>query len=87
MGFGYRQAIGELVYPMTICRPDISAAVIKLSQYSAKPAKCHYQALKQVFVYLKATINDGLTYWRTEPNETLPYEAPPPPTTAQQDLP
>jgi hypothetical protein len=63
MGFSYRQAIGKLIFTMTICRLDISPAVIKLSQYSQAPAKCHYQAVKAVFVYLCATANDGIYYW------------------------
>jgi hypothetical protein len=41
MEFSYRQAIGELIFAMTICRLDISPAVIKLSQYSEAPTKCH----------------------------------------------
>ena len=72
MGFSYRQAIGELIFAMTICRLDISPAVIKLSQYSAAPAKCHYQAAKAVFTYLYATKNDGIYYWRPTPNGDLP---------------
>jgi hypothetical protein len=39
--FNYRQAIGEAIYAMTVARPDIVYAVIKLSQYSANPAKIH----------------------------------------------
>ena len=35
MGFNYRQAIGEVIYALTICRIDISPAVIMLSQHSA----------------------------------------------------
>jgi hypothetical protein len=72
MGFSYRQAIGELIFAMTICQLDISPAVIKLSQYSQAPAKCHYQAVKAVFVYLCATANDGIYYWRPTPREELP---------------
>ena len=60
MQFSYRQAIGELIFAMTVCRADIAPAVIKLSQYSAAPAKCHYQAVKQVFVYLNATAEEGI---------------------------
>jgi hypothetical protein len=52
MQFSYHQAIGELIFTMTICRLDISPAVIKLSQYSEAPAKCHYQAAKAIFTYL-----------------------------------
>jgi hypothetical protein len=39
--FCYRQAIGELVFAMTICRLDICPALIKLAQYAKNPAKCH----------------------------------------------
>jgi hypothetical protein len=38
MNFNYRQAIGELIFAMITCRPDISFPLIKLSQYSANPA-------------------------------------------------
>ena len=74
MGFSYRQAIGELIYAMTTNRIDISAATIKLSQYSNQPAKCHYQAVKQIFVYLYATKEYGIYYWRPQPNNSLPEE-------------
>ena len=74
MGFSYRQAIGELIYAMTTNRIDISAATIKLSQYSNNPAKCHYQAVKQVFIYLYATKEYGIYYWRPRPYDTLPDE-------------
>jgi hypothetical protein len=74
MGFSYRQAIGELIFAMTICRLDISPAVIKLSQYSHAPAKCHYQAAKAVFVYLHATKADGIYYWRPSARLDLPQE-------------
>ena len=67
MGFNYRQAIGELIYALTICRVDISPALITLSQHSAALAKIHYDAVKQVFLYLYATKHHGLTYWRTKP--------------------
>jgi hypothetical protein len=77
MGFGYRQAIGELIYAMVTCRADISHATIKLSQYSTRPTRIHFEAIKQVMRYLKHTIDDGIYYWRKEPRTDLPYEAPP----------
>jgi hypothetical protein len=79
MGFKYRQVIGEAIFAMTLCRIDIAPAVIKLSQYSSQPAKCHYLALKHLMVYLNATRSDGLYYRRPEPNMDLPDE--PLPTT------
>jgi hypothetical protein len=73
MNFSYRQAIGELIFALTVVRLDISFPVItKLSQYSANPAKEHYQAVKQIFVYLWATKAYGLHYWRRQPRDDLP---------------
>lgn len=86
MGFSYRQAIGELIYAMTICRIDISSAVIKLSQYSDNPSKCHYQAVRAVFIYLNATKSDGIYYWRPRPNLELPFKPLPKPITKHEIL-
>jgi hypothetical protein len=86
MGFSYRQAIGELIFAMTVGRIDISYPIIKLSQYSAQPSKAHYQAVKQIFIYLKATRLQGLTYWRTSPNKHVPYSDPPVPISAPSVL-
>jgi hypothetical protein len=61
MGFSYRQAIGELIFTMTVGHIDISYPIIKLSQYSAQPSKAHYQAVKLIFIYLNATRAHGLT--------------------------
>jgi hypothetical protein len=70
--FNYRQAIGEAIYAMTIARPDIAFAVIKLSQYSANPAKIHYQAVRHLFKFLALTKSRGIYYWRKIPVPTLP---------------
>ena len=72
MGFKYRAATGELLFAIVTCRPDISNAVIKLTQFNTNPAKCHYQAAIRVYQYLNATKNRGLTFWRTQPNNHLP---------------
>ena len=70
--FKYRQAAGEIIYAMITCRPDISYAIIKLSQYSTKPAAIHYQALIHLYKYLKATKTQGIYYWREHPRNDLP---------------
>ena len=70
--FNYRQAIGEAIYAMVTSRPDISFAVIKLSQYSSNPAKIHYQALRHLWKYLALTKTRGIHYWRTTPTDSLP---------------
>jgi len=72
MGFSYRQGIGELIYAMSTCRVDIAAATIQLSQYSANPAKIHYEAVKRIFIYLNATKDYGLYYWRDTQRMDLP---------------
>ena len=72
MGFNYRQAIGELIFLMITCRPDISYPLIKLSQYSNNPAEEHYNAVKQIFKYLKATRTEGIYFWRKDPRDDLP---------------
>ena len=72
MGFKYRTATGGLLFVMVTCRPDISNAVIKLTQFNVNPARCHYEAVIRVYRYLNATKNRGLTFWRTNLNTNLP---------------
>ena len=83
MGFNYRQAIGELLYAMVTCRPDISFPVIKLSQYSNAPCEVHYNAVRDIFQYLARTKDKGITYWKPTidpdlPNGTIPHLHPSP---------
>ena len=63
-GFTYRQGIGELLYAMIACRPDISFPLIKLSQYSTRPALIHFKAVQQLYKYLEQTPTEGIYYWR-----------------------
>jgi hypothetical protein len=72
MGFGYRQGIGELIYAMVTCRPDNSFPVIKLSQYSTRPTRLHFEAVKHIYRYLNATKTEGIYYWRKEERLDLP---------------
>ena len=57
---------------MVTCRPDISFPLIKLSQYSSKPAKNHFEAVKQLYLYLQSTKDYGIYYWRPTPRHDLP---------------
>ena len=86
MGFSYRQGIGELIFALTICRIDISIAVITLSQFSKRPAKEHYQAVKAVFAYLWHTKSNGIYYWRPSPRNDLPDVALPNTMTSPERL-
>ena len=67
LGITYREAIGELIYALVTCLPDISFVTIKLSQYSASPARIHYDAVKDIYQYLAASKEDGIYYWRKQP--------------------
>ena len=80
-GFTYKQGIGELIYAMVTCRPDISYPLIKLSQYSTKPARIHFEAVQSMYQYLKDTIDEGIHYWRKEPREDCPIDPVPQPRT------
>ena len=86
MGFNYRQVIGECIFAMTLCRVDIAPAIIKLSQYSTNPAKCHYDAARMVMMYLWHTRSDGIYYWRPDPNPDLPDIPLPEPVSSLRDL-
>ena len=87
MGFGYRKAIGELIWPMTTCRPDLSAqAVMKCASASAAPTETHYNAVKLIFRYLAPTMKDGIYFWRTQPRLDLPDDAHPQINSTPQDL-
>jgi hypothetical protein len=66
-GFKYRQLMGEIMFAMVKCRPDISIHVIILSQFMDNPGPEHYKALKQVANYLAQTLDTGIHYWRTSP--------------------
>jgi hypothetical protein len=83
--FRYRCGIGELIWAMITCRPEISFPVTKLSQFAAQPAAVHYDAVKRVFRYLNSTPEHGLTYWRTTPHAYLPAHPPPPRLAAPVD--
>ena len=72
MGFNYRQAVGELLYALVTCRPDISFPVIKLSQYSNDPSEIHYKTVREIFNYLAKTKQKGITYWKPQLDNDLP---------------
>ena len=73
MGFGYRQVLGELMYAYVIAQCDIGYAVTLLARYSQCPSIGHYQAIKNVAKYLRATREYGIYYWRKHARNDLPY--------------
>ncbi|GKC28260.1 retrovirus-related pol polyprotein from transposon TNT 1-94 [Tanacetum coccineum] len=57
----YRGMIVSLMY-LTSSRPDLIYAVYLCAWYQTKPIEKHLNAIKQIFRYLKRTINMGLWY-------------------------
>ena len=57
---------------MVTCRPDISYALIKLSQNITNPAEIHYKAANKLINYLAATKDGRIYYWRNQPYNALP---------------
>nr|GEW69410.1 hypothetical protein [Tanacetum cinerariifolium] len=57
----HRGMIGSLMY-LTSSRPDLIYSVCLCARYQAKPTEKHLNAVKQIFRFLKGTINMGLWY-------------------------
>lgn len=70
--FGYRKGVGELIYAMVTCCPDISTVRVKCAQHCANPADIHFHAVKHAIKYLVATRKDGIYFWRATPLTALP---------------
>ena len=49
----YRQAVGMLMYLMLATRPDISASLNKVAQFSTNYDSTHWTAIKRIFRYLQ----------------------------------
>jgi hypothetical protein len=71
MGFSYQSGIGELVYAMVCCRPDLSFATVKLSQNNTCLGIVHFDGVQHALKYLHQTCLEGLYYWRTTPRSKL----------------
>jgi hypothetical protein len=57
----YQQAVGSLMYLTIMTRPDLAFSVNALAMFSSKPSPTHWQAVKRVLRYVKATENYGIT--------------------------
>ena len=58
----YRELLGRLVYISDNTRPDISAAVSIMGQFSSNPSHIHWKHLKKILQYLNATKSLGLRF-------------------------
>ena len=69
----YQSAVGSLLYLSPATRPDITYAVSNVANYSAKPTKQHWTAVKRIMRYLKGTSNSGLVYSEDEQRECVGF--------------
>jgi len=61
-GIPYAEAIGSVLWPVVVSRPDAAYAVGVLSQFIQNPGQAHWEALKHVIVYLGCTKDLWLTF-------------------------
>lgn len=69
----YKNAVGSLMYAMCGTRPDIAYAVGKVAQFMSCPGKHQWLAVKNIYRYLKGTINRGIVYRRGTNFEVTAY--------------
>ena len=86
MQIKYKSGVGEIIWAMTTCQPDIAFTSVKLSQSNSAPAEHHYHGLKHSIRYLYATRNDGIYFWRTQSRPELPDGALPTINSNPQDI-
>jgi hypothetical protein len=55
MEISYRSGVGELIWAMTTCCPDIAFVSVKLSQANLCLHEHHYHGLKHLLKYLFST--------------------------------
>jgi hypothetical protein len=86
MQIKYKAGVGELIWAMRTCRPDIAFTSVKLSQSNSAPAEHHYHYLKHAIRYVYITREDGIYFWRTTIRTDLPKGPLPRVNSNRQDL-
>lgn len=61
-GVPYAEAVGSVLWPVVVSRPDAVFAVGILSQFMQNPGPAHWEALKWVIVYLRSMKELWLTF-------------------------
>ena len=86
MQISYRSGVGELIYALVTCRPDISHAVVRCAQNCICPHETHYHAVKHILKYLFLTKSEGIYFWRETANDNLLNKLPPVLSSTAHDL-
>src|ERR1700678_1296436 len=61
-GVPYGEAIGSVLWPVVVSRPDAAYAVGVLSQFIQNPGQAHWEGVKRVISYLGSTKDLWLTF-------------------------
>jgi hypothetical protein len=61
-GVPYSEAIGSVLWPVVVSRPDAAFAVGILSQFIQNPGQAHWEGVKRVINYLGSTKDLWLTF-------------------------
>ena len=61
-GVPYAEAIGSVLWPMVISRPDMAYAVGVLLQFIQNPGPVHWKGVKRIINYLGSMKNLWLTF-------------------------
>jgi hypothetical protein len=86
MEISYRSGVGELIWAMTTCCPNLAYAGVKLSQANLCPHEHHFHGVKHALKYLYSTKEDGLYFWLTAPRNEFNEGPLPPIYSNEQDL-
>ena len=82
----YRSGVGELIWAMTTCRPDLAYTAVKLSQSNTAPDTIHFNILKYALKFLYKLREDGIYFWCTAPRSELPDGLSPTINSNKQDI-
>ena len=58
----YSEAIGSVLWPAIVSRPDVAYAIGILSQFIQNPGQLHWEGVKQIISYLYSTKDHCLTF-------------------------
>ena|ERR1700677_4164159 len=61
-GIPYAEAIGSVLWPVVVSRPDTAFAVGIPSQFIQNPGPAHWEGVKRIITYLGSTKDLWLTF-------------------------
>ncbi len=71
MKMAYQSGVGEIIWAMTTCCPDLAYVGVKLLQSNHCHHEHHYHGLRHALKYLYVMRDDGIYFWCTQPRMEL----------------